>query len=82
MADHAVKFTVPYRDLGRSDVEFKVYARQPRSRQKRRSRHLIGTLYISHGAIEWRSRKKHKQGMVKLRWDDFDRYMLRRKDGR
>lgn len=76
MADHAVKFTVPYRDLGRSDVEFKIYAKQ------RRDRHLIGTLYISHGAIEWRSRKKHRQGMVKLDWDDFDRYMLKRKDGR
>jgi hypothetical protein len=80
MADHAVKFTVPYRDLGRSDVEFKVYAKERRAR--RLYRQLIGTLYISHGAIEWRSRKKHKEGMVKLDWNDFDRYMLQRKNGR
>jgi hypothetical protein len=60
MADHSVRFTVPYRDLGRSDLKFKIYAKE------RRDRHLIGTLYISHGAIEWRSRKKHKEGTIKL----------------
>jgi len=75
MADHSVKFTVPYRDLGRADVKFKIYAKE------RRQRLLVGTLYISHGAIEWRSRKKHKQNIVKLDWPDFDRYMLKRKDG-
>jgi hypothetical protein len=75
MADHSVKFTVPYRDLGRADVKFKIYAKE------RKVRHLVGTLYISHGAIEWRSRKKHKQSIVKLDWPDFDRYMLKRKDG-
>ncbi len=75
MADHSVKFTVPYRDLGRSDVKFKIYSKE------RRERKLVGTLYISHGAIEWRSRKKHKQSIVKLDWPDFDRYMLKRRDG-
>lgn len=76
MADHAVKFTVPYRDLGRSDVEFKIYAKE------RRDRRLIGTLYVSHGAIEWRSRKKHKEGIIKLDWHDFDRYMQQKRNGR
>jgi len=74
MADHAVKFTVPYRDLGRSDVQFKIYAKQ------RRDRYLIVTLYVSHGAIEWRSSRKHKQNTIKFDWQDFDRYMLKRKD--
>ncbi len=77
MSDHRVKFTVPYRDLGRSDIEFKIYAA---GRQGRRSRirHIIGTLLVSHGAIEWRSRKKHKK--VRLDWDDFDRYMQTRRE--
>ena len=72
MADHAVRFTVPYRDLGRSDIEFKVYSKERRGRRMQRL--LIGTLLISHGAIEWRSRKK--QHKVKLSWQDFDKYML------
>ena len=76
MADHSVKFTVPYRDLGRSDVKFKIYGKEGRHDPQ-----LIGTLYISHGAIEWRSRKKHKQSIVKLDWNDFDRYMQQRKNG-
>ena len=79
MADHAVRFTVPYRELGRSDVKFKIYAEEGR---RQRQRQLIGTLYVSHGAIEWRSRKKHKEGIVKLDWPDFDRYMRQRKNGR
>lgn len=75
MADHSVKFTVPYRDLGRSDVKFRIYGKE-----RRHERHLIGTLYVSHGALEWRSRKKHK--IVKLAWDDFDRYMQQKRDGK
>jgi len=78
MADHAVRFTVPYRDLGRSDIEFKVYSKERHGRNV--DRLLIGTLLISHGAIEWRSRKKHKQSTVKFDWQDFDRYMLKRRD--
>ncbi len=74
MADHRVKFTVPYRDLGRSDIEFKIYAARKRGRG---IRHIIGTLLVSHGAIEWRSRKKHNK--ISLNWDDFDRYMQERK---
>jgi len=78
MADHAVRFTVPYRDLGRSDIEFKVYSKQRRGRGVQRL--LIGTLLISHGAIEWRSSRKHKQNTIKFDWQDFDRYMLKRRD--
>ena len=78
MADHAVRFTVPYRDLGRSDIEFKVYSKERRARRVERL--LIGTLLISHGAIEWRSSRKHKQSTVKFDWQDFDRYMLKRRE--
>ena len=34
MADHSVKFTVPYRDLGRADVKFKIYAKERREQKK------------------------------------------------
>lgn len=72
MADHAVKFTVPFRDLGRSDVVFKIYSGAAEDDE-----HLLGTLMVSHGALEWRSRKKHHT--VRMDWDDFDRYMEKRR---
>ena len=75
MANHSVRFTVPYRDLGRSDVEFKIYGKE-----RRKDSQLIGTLYVSHGALEWRSRKK--RNIVKLDWDDFDRYMQQKRNGK
>ena len=75
MANHSVRFTVPYRDLGRSDVEFKIYGKE-----RRKDSQLIGTLYVSHGALEWRSRKMHN--IVKLYWDDFDRYMQQKRNGK
>lgn len=80
MPDHRVRFTVPYRDLGRSDIEFKVYKQPRRGRGKGRA--LIGTLLISRGAIEWRSRRTWKVSKIKLSWPDFDSYMLKKKDGR
>jgi hypothetical protein len=74
MADHSVRFTVPYRDLGRADVKFRIYAKE------RRDTYLIGTLLVSHGALEWRSRKKHHK--VKLSWQDFDRLMEKKAESR
>ena len=76
MPDHKVQFTIPYRELGRADIKFKVYAQETVGR-KPPEEELIGTLLVSHGAIEWRSRKK--QNKVKLDWRDFDRYMLGKK---
>jgi hypothetical protein len=75
MPDHKVQFTIPYRELGRADIKFKVYAQETAGRKT--AEELIGTLLVSHGAIEWRSRKK--QNKVKLDWRDFDRYMLGKK---
>jgi hypothetical protein len=72
MPDHKVTFKIPYRELGRADIKFKVYSQEVLSR--RTDEQLIGTLLVSHGAIEWRSRKK--QHKVKLSWQDFDKYML------
>ena len=68
----AYDFGVRGLELGRADIKFKVYAQEVLSR--RTDEQLIGTLLVSHGAIEWRSRKK--QHKVKLSWADFDRYML------
>lgn len=80
MADHLVKFSVPFRTLGRRDIQFKIYAEEGGRRKK--DRHIVGTLLISHGAIEWRSRRKRKTSTIKLDWDDFDRYMQNRRNGR
>lgn len=38
-----VKFTIPERDLGKADVEFKV----------KEGGRLIGTLKVSKAAVEW-----------------------------
>ena len=69
MAEHSVRFTVPFRDLGRADVIFKVYA------DTGEGEGLLGTLLVSHGAIEWRSHRKQKK--VKKNWSDFDRLMAK-----
>ena len=75
MPDHKVQFTIPFRELGRADIIFKVYAQENEGR--REEEYLIGTLLVSHGAVEWRSsKKKHK---VKLGWSDFDRLMLEKR---
>ena len=79
MPDHRVHFTIPYRELGRSDIKFKIYAHESHLRRED-DEYLIGTLMVSHGAIEWRSRKK--QHTVKLDWHDFDKYMLEKKNKR
>ena len=68
MAEHRVKFTIPFRVLCKSDIEFKIY-----NHQRRQPDSLLGTLFVSHGAIEWRpARKKNK---IKLGWPEFDRRM-------
>lgn len=81
MPDHKVQFSIPFRELGRADIIFKVYAQESVARTRRKKmeddEYLIGTLLVSHGAIEWRSAKK--QNKVKLGWSDFDRWMLERR---
>ncbi len=63
MPRHEVRFTIPERRLGNSDIEFAVYSDEER----------LGALRISKGAIVWSPANK-KRGYV-LGWDAFDRAM-------
>ena len=63
MPRHAVRFTIPERKLGNSDIEFAVYSDDER----------LGALKISKGAIVWCPANK-KRGYV-MGWDAFDRTM-------
>jgi hypothetical protein len=63
---HNVKFSIPERDLGRADVEFKVAHGNSK----------LGTLKVSKGAIEW-VEKDHTIG-IKINWKDFDALMRKR----
>ena len=68
MARHDVRFTLPERRLGNSDIEFVVYSDDER----------LGQLSISKGGIVWRHANK-KLGHV-MDWAAFDRTM--RENGR
>jgi|CXWL01.1.fsa_nt_gi hypothetical protein len=68
MARHDVRFNIPERKLGNSDIEFTVYSDDTR----------LGVLKISKGALVWRSANK-KRGHI-VAWDTFDR--LAREHGR
>lgn len=43
MADHDVRFTIPERDLGKADVEFRVW----------RKGEAFGRLRVSEGSVVW-----------------------------
>jgi hypothetical protein len=68
MARHDVRFTIPERTLGNSDIEFTVYSDDVR----------LGVLKVSKGALVWRGANK-KRGYV-VAWDLFER--LAREHGR
>ena len=55
MARHDVRFNIPERKLGKSDIEFTVYSDDLR----------LGVLKISKGALVWRSANK-KRGHIEL----------------
>ncbi len=64
---HDVRFSVPERSLGKSDVRFAVY----------RDGELLGTLEVSKGAVVW-----FPPGTTyghKARWADFDMMMRKRR---
>ena len=61
---HKVQFTVPKRELGRSDVEFVVSENEAN----------LGTLKISVGSLVWFPGKTHKNGL-KITWSQFDALM-------
>ncbi len=56
---HSVQFSIPERNLGRSDVEFKV----------KQGETILGTLRISKGALVWfpkNTSRGHKIGWAKF----------------
>jgi hypothetical protein len=63
MAAHKVEFTLPTRELGRADIEFKV----------RRDDQLFGTLEVSNGSLVW-FRADTTYGL-KIDWAKFDGLM-------
>lgn len=66
---HNVKFTVPERELGRADIEFRV---EKNSRP-------FGTLLVSKGALEWRPAYKWKGSKIRIGWSEFDKYARNKK---
>jgi hypothetical protein len=63
MATHLVRFTLPERTLGNSDVAFTVFTDGER----------LGKLKVSKGALVWSPANK-KRG-YELGWSAFDRMM-------
>ena len=63
---HNVKFSIPEKDLGRADVEFRISHGGAK----------VGTLKISKGALVWVP-KDHTYGF-KIGWKDFDALMRER----
>jgi hypothetical protein len=61
---HKVTFTIPERDLGKSDVEFSVSDGGTK----------IGTLKVSKGTVDWVPRDHTKA--YYLGWKDFEKMMM------
>ncbi len=68
MPRHDVRFTIPERKLGNSDIEFQIYSDEER----------LGQLSVSKGAVVWRHANA-KRAYV-MEWATFDRVM--REQGR
>ena len=62
MADHDVSFTLPERQLGRADIEFRI----------KRNGGAFGRLLVSEGAIEWVP--SGKQSGIRISWTELDRF--------
>ena len=62
MADHDVYFTLPERQLGRADAEFRI----------KRNSQAFGKLRISEGALEWVP--ANKQSGIRITWAELDRF--------
>lgn len=65
MAGHNVSFTIPWRDLGTSDVEFEV----------KKDGEALGKLEVSKGSVVWFP-KGAKKGH-KMSWGKFSRTMVK-----
>ncbi len=62
---HKVIVVLPYRELGNSDIKFRV----------EKNGQMVGRLLISKGNVEWRS--KNKQIGKKFSWESFDELVRR-----
>ena len=60
---HDVQFSIPPRDLGRSDIAFRV----------KRDGSILGTLEVSKGSVVWFP--KDASYGHKIAWSDFDTIM-------
>ena len=60
---HEVRFSIPSRKLGKSDIEFKV----------KKNGSLVGTLKISKGSMVWFP--KDTTWGYKVSWNKFNSYM-------
>ena len=61
---HKVTFTIPPRELGRSDAEFAIAENDD----------LLGTLKVSKGSVVWFP--KHAREGHKIAWADFSKIMI------
>lgn len=57
---HDIKFKIPERELGKSDIEFIV----------REDDEILGTLKISKGSVDW-YRRNGKKPYKELTWKKF-----------
>jgi hypothetical protein len=65
MPSHDVFFTVPERQLGKTDIEVRV----------KRNGTAFGRLLISEGALNWLPAKKWKgKSRIRIGWMELDRY--------
>lgn len=62
MPDHRVFIQMPETEIGKSDTTFKV----------KQNGKLIGTIHISHGALEYQPSGKMKKNSIKINWSKFD----------
>ena len=60
---HQVKFSIPERELGKADIEFRV----------KKNGQKFGTLKVSKGSVVW-VQKDDTYGF-KMGWTDFDEVM-------
>lgn len=60
MAIHKVKMNLPWRDVGKADIKFRI----------QQNGELFGTMKISRGALEWFPKNAKKA--YKTSWTKFD----------
>lgn len=61
MAKHNVHINIPWREIGKTDVEFKIL----------KDDELFGKIKISKGALEWYP--KNAKNPYKISWSNFDK---------